>query len=244
MWTLGFDSTTSTVTAALLKDGSLVCDYSEENATSHSTTLLPAIEDLLKKANITVSDLSLIACSGGPGSFTGVRIGVATAKGLAAPFSIPCIGVSSLEAMAYQFKGKKCLVCPVVNARRGNAYSALFYTDGAGNIKRLTDDSLWSLDEISARVKDVMATEDLGSLNLYFTGDCVDAAKSKFSSIDGVCLAETPEEFAKASGFGTALCGLAEFEASDDKAKYTGEALVPIYLRKAQAERELEEKTK
>ncbi len=242
MWTLGFDSTTSTVTVALLHNGRPVSDYSEENATSHSTTLLPAIERLLEGAGIRVKDLSLIACSAGPGSFTGVRIGVATAKGLAAPFSIPCIGVSSLEAMAHQFTAHECLVCPVINARRGNAYAALFYVDGKGLVKRLTEDSLWSLEEISVRVSEAVENEALPALPLYFTGDCVGAAVSKYAGNSIAVLTETPEDLSRASGLGAALCGLSAYKCSEDKSAFTGEALLPIYLRKAQAERELEEK--
>ena len=134
MWTLGFDSTTATVTASVLKDGVEIASYSAVSGTSHSTTLLPAAADLLKASGITVRDLSLISCSAGPGSFTGVRIGVATAKGLAAPFDIPCIGVSSLEAMAYMFADVPCVVCPVIGARRGNVYAAVFSCDGMGNV--------------------------------------------------------------------------------------------------------------
>lgn len=241
MWTLGFDSTASNVTAALLRDGDLVSFYTADSATSHSTTLLPAIEALLRAAGITAKDLSLISCSAGPGSFTGVRIGVSTAKGLAAPFDTPCIGVSSLEAMAYSFADVRCIVCPSLGARRGNVYAALFYSDGEGCITRLCDDDLISIAEMGAFVK---SSIDEGSvLPLYVCGDSIKEVSASIEEADGIMLRKTPAMMAPPSGFGAALCGYAKYIRDDtDKSSLTGARLVPIYLRKSQAEREKEER--
>lgn len=242
MWILGFDSTTATVTASVMKDGVDVVSYSALSGTSHSTTLLPAIEALLKESGISVKDLSLISCSAGPGSFTGVRIGVATAKGLAAPFDIPCIGVSSLEAMAYMFADIPCIVCPVIGARRGNVYAAVFACDGMGNVTRLNDDDLVAIADIKAFINGCTA-EIEESLPLYFTGDSVSECYGADGDLNSVTLTETPDTLTSPTGYGAAMCGYRRFiDSGCDAGLYSEASLLPIYLRKSQAEREKEER--
>ncbi len=104
MKTLGIDSTASTATVALTENGRILAAYSIASGTTHSTTLLPMTESVLSVTGLSVSDIDLFALSAGPGSFTGVRIGAAAVKGLAFPRNTPCIGVSSLEAMAWNLK--------------------------------------------------------------------------------------------------------------------------------------------
>lgn len=241
MWILGFDSTAATVTASLVRDGRMFAVYSCDSATSHSTTLLPAVENLLSAAGITVRDLDLICCSAGPGSFTGVRIGVATAKGLASPFGIPCVGVSSLEAMAYSFSEIPSVICPVLGARRGNVYAAVFTSDGRGNIERHSPDELVSLGDLEGFI--------FGSLEgtvhpekLYFAGDSIVEATDMLSDETAMKVSATPTLLASPNGFGAASCGAKIFAESDDKTVFSSEKLLPIYLRKSQAEREKEEK--
>lgn len=242
MWILGFDSTASTVSAAILKDSAPVAVYSAESATSHSTTLLPAIEKLLSAAGISVSELDLISCSAGPGSFTGVRIGVSTAKGLAAPADVPCIGVSSLEAMAYSFCELKGLVCPALGARRGNVYAALFYSDGNGGVTRMTDDDLVSVKSLREYIDDVIPADKLG-YPLYLAGDSIVEASEVCASCENVALKATPALLASPTGFGAALCGLNKYKESGyDRTAFSESLLMPIYLRKSQAERERDEK--
>ena len=241
MWTLGFDTTASTVAVALTKNGVPFASYSADSATSHSTTLLPAIENLLSAAGITPSELSLIACSAGPGSFTGVRIGVSTAKGLAAPFDTSCVGVSSLEAMAYMFKEIKCIVCPVLNARRSNVYTAVFASDGNGFVRRLTDDDLVSLDSLPEFISSV---DTKGYEALYLTGDSISQATRALDGFKPLALCPTPSLLASPSGYGVASCANEIYaSAGEDKSMFNWKSLMPIYLRKSQAEREKDEKT-
>lgn len=241
MWTLGFDSTASTVTASLVRDGKLFAVYSCESATSHSTTLLPAVESLLSAAGITVRDLDLICCSAGPGSFTGVRIGVATAKGLATPFSVPCVGVSSLEAMAYLFTEIPSVICPVLGARRGNVYAAVFTSDGHGNIVRLTPDELVSLSDLEGFITGALKDTE-HPRRLYFAGDSITEAVAMMTVETTPELSPTPALLSSPNGYGAALCGAKLFENTEDKSMFSPEKLLPIYLRKSQAEREKEEK--
>ncbi len=243
MWTLGFDTVSSTVSAALLRDGEVIGVYSASAATTHSTTLLPAIERLLESGSLGVSELDLIAFSAGPGSFTGVRIGSSTAKGLAAPFDIPCVGVSSLRAMAEMFGNIKCAVCPALNARRGNVYSALFVSDGEGNITSLTPDDLVAAADVPNVVKHTLEKHSLENLTVYVPGDfsaeIVENARA--CGIDSIV--KPPHAMTSPSGIGAALAGLRLFGEAGGRAElFREETQNPIYLRKSQAEREKEEK--
>lgn len=242
MWTLGFDSTASTVTAALLRDGKLFSTYSADSVTTHSTTLLPAIERLLASASIQVKDLGLICCSAGPGSFTGVRIGVATAKGLASPFGVPCVGVSSLEAMAYMYSEIPSVICPVLGARRGNVYAAVFFSDGNGNVMRLCDDDLVAIGDMESFISGAVNGVDDLPTSLYFCGDSIKECTEAISETFILHPCKVPSMLTSPSGYGVASCGLAKFNSASDTSVFTAEALLPIYLRKSQAEREKEEK--
>lgn len=242
MLVLGFDTTASTVSAALLRDGELISQYSASSTTTHSTTLLPAIETLLQSAFLKVEDLDLICCSAGPGSFTGVRIGCATAKGLAAPFSIPCVGVSSLEGMAMVFGELPCVICPALNARRGNVYCALFVSDGKGCVSRITEDDLLSVPDLCDRISEKLCDSSLSGLPLYIVGDYINEI-TKEAEKSEINVSAAPSLLINPSGYGAALAGIREYKNSGcDRKLFTEARLTPIYLRKSQAEREKEER--
>ena len=242
MLVLGFDTTASTVSAALLRDGKLIRQYSASSTTTHSTTLLPAIETLLQSASLKAENLDLICCSAGPGSFTGVRIGCATAKGLAAPFSIPCVGVSSLEAMAMVFGELPCVICPALNARRGNVYCALFVSDGKGCVSRITEDDLLSVPDLCAQISEKLSDDSLNGLPLYIVGDYINEI-TKEAEKSEINVSAAPSLLINPSGYGAALAGIREYKNSGcDRKLFTEARLTPIYLRKSQAEREKEER--
>ena len=148
MLILAFESTAKAASAALVRDGRLVSQYSQCSGLTHSRTLLPMGEDMLKNAELSLKDVDLIAVAHGPGSFTGVRIGVSMVKGLAWAGDKPCVGVSTLEAMAWHGLAAGGLVCPVMDARRSQVYSALFEIR-EGRPVRLTEDRPLSLDELA-----------------------------------------------------------------------------------------------
>lgn len=126
MLILAMDSTAVAASVALLTDGAPLAAFHLDNGNTHSETLLPMVESVLRCTGKTVDDIDLFAVSAGPGSFTGVRIGVATVKGLAFGKGKPCVGVSTLEALAENLVPTGGLLCPVMNARRGQVYNALF----------------------------------------------------------------------------------------------------------------------
>lgn len=144
---LALDSSATVATVALFDDGKLLAEYTLNNGNTHSETLLPMVESMLRTYGISTDDIDLFASTSGPGSFTGVRIGTATVKGLAFGTDKPCAEVSTLEAIAENLAFAKGLICPVMNARRGQVYTALFRSDGE-SLTRLMPDSAISIEEL------------------------------------------------------------------------------------------------
>lgn len=229
MLVLAIDTTETTASVALTNDYKLLAEYKLNSKNTHSETILPMIEDILSKLGYKVSDIDLMACAIGPGSFTGLRIGAATIKGLAMPFNTPCVGVSSLYALAKQFDTySNSIICPLVNARRGQYYTAIYKVTSKGKLKELLPDSILLVDEI----KEMMSKYK----NVYFTG----SGHDDFVNI--VNCKKTPEVLKYESAYAVAIAGLEKYNLAKSKKQFTGEKLNPVYLRKAQAERELEEK--
>lgn len=144
---LAIDTTATVATAAITENSAPLAEYTVNNGNTHSETLLPMIESLLCTLSLRICDIDAFALSAGPGSFTGVRIGAATLKGLAFGSQKPCVEVSTLEALAQNLILYKGLICPVMNARRSQVYTALFRSNGE-NLERLMPDSAISIEEL------------------------------------------------------------------------------------------------
>ena len=228
---LGIDTSAKTATAALTEDGVLTAEASVRTDT-HSSTLLPMIEAMLRFAKTEVRDLDALAVTVGPGSFTGVRIGVAAVKGLAFADRIRCVGVSSLEAMAYNFAGIEGIVVPVIDARRGMVYAAVFRTGADGRVMRLTEDGQIPVGELTEKLK---AWE---GERVYFTGDAADTLEA--SPNRPANTARTPGKLRAQSAYGVAARAEEILKTAEDPDRFTDAALVPVYLKKSQAERERE----
>ena len=232
MKVLGIESSAGVASVAITAGGKVLSGFTTDSGSTHSATLLPMIEASLKVVGMKVSDVDVFALSAGPGSFTGVRIGAATVKGLAVPNGTPCVGVSSLEAMAENLRSLPGIICPVINARSGRVYTALFETDGVSAPRRLTDDDVMTLDDLAA------LTEKYEGANVYLTGDAYGLAKEKIRSC------ETPLTLQKQNAVGVAALGERKFLTATgaEREAMTADALSVIYLRKPQAEREREER--
>ena len=215
---LSIDSSAVTASAALT-DGEKVIKSEFVNAgLTHSETLMPMIKRVTRE--IDLSELDAIAITAGPGSFTGVRIGVASAKGLAFKNNTPCISVSTLEAIAYNFIDENCIVCVVMDARRMQFYNAVFeIKDGA--CKRLCSDRAISIEDLR---------EDLKRFERVIIAG--DGARLCFDNIDleNVCLADEERIYQNA---------VSVSRAAENKEKIPASELLPVYLRQSQAEREL-----
>ena len=220
---LALDSTALTATVALCEDTRLIGLYTLNSGSTQSETLLPMVESLMKLMGWEINDVDLFACSRGPGSFTGVRIGAATIKGLAFGTGKPCVEVSTLEAIAENLSVRDGLICPVMNARRSQVYTALFRAEN-GVLTRLMADSAISIEELD------------GILSGYgepvsFAGDGYSITVSALKSTE---VRPTPERLRHQSAASVAAVAYRKYSlgesVSDSELKVT-------YLRPSQAER-------
>ena len=225
MLILAFESSAKPASAALVKDGQLLSQYMQCSALTHSRTLLPMAEDMLKNAELRLSDVDLIAVAHGPGSFTGIRIGVATVKGLAWAAEKPCVGVSTLEAMAWHGLAVGGYICPVMDARRSQVYNALFKIEH-GRPFRMTEDRPIALDELSKEVTALNAP-------VFLVGDGA-ALCFEYFTAHGVPCVMAPDNLRWQDAWGVAM-------AAADKTPGNADELLPVYLRLSQAERERQE---
>ena len=226
MLILAFESSARAASAALLRDGSLISQYSQCSGLTHSRTLLPMAEDMLKNAELTIREVDCFAVAHGPGSFTGIRIGVSTVKGLAWASGKPCVGVSTLEAMAWHGLAAGGPVCPVMDARRQQVYNALFEIRD-GRPVRLTEDRPIALAELAPQLKALDAPA-------FLVGDGAELT-AKYLQSAGIPFRMAPENLRWQSAWGVAM-------AASDKTPGTADALLPVYLRLSQAERERQER--
>ena len=154
MLSLGIDSSAVTASCALVRDSNVLAFTSVTNKMTHSETLMPMVASLFKIVSVDPDELDYISVSGGPGSFTGLRIGISTVKGLAFKKPLPCVNVSTLEALAYNLIDcRNVIICPCMDARRGEFYNALFESCD-GELKRLTDDRAITGDLLRSELSD------------------------------------------------------------------------------------------
>ncbi len=229
---LAFDSTAKAASAAVCEDEKLLALYNIDNGLTQSELLLPMIENLLASLKLDYSDIEVFATSVGPGSFTGVRIGVALLKGLAFGRDAACIGISTLEALAENAKGLSGLIVPVMDARRNEFYNAVFRAED-GELKRLTPDRAISADELA---KELIGYGE----EIHLTGDGYDVAV-KLLSERGVTLSETPMLLRNENAYSIATLALKKYK----NGEVTSDSeIMPTYLRLPQAERERLERLK
>lgn len=229
MLMLCLESSAKTASAALFEDGKFLGQYFQADGLTHSRTLLPMAESLLKNTDHALSDLGCVAVAHGPGSFTGLRIGMAAAKGLAWALEIPAVGVSTLEAMAMGGPtAEGTLLCCCMDARRQQVYNALFEVRN-GKPVRLTEDRAISIAELQQEMTSYHKAWILLG----------DGAELCYNALDkeqlDVHLA--PEGLRLQSARGVGLAAL-------DKPLGTADGLLPVYLRLSQAERERQERMK
>lgn len=218
MLLLSVDSSAVTASAALTEDGRVIKSEFINKGLTHSETLLPLIENVME--GCAYKRLDAIAVTAGPGSFTGVRIGVATVKGLAFPCDIPCISVSTLEAIAYNFIDEKAVICAVMDARRMQFYNALFKVEN-GRVTRLCEDRAISIEALGEELK---AYE-----NVIIAGDGAELCYNNLN-LENIALAAEDKRWQN---------GVGVSKAAENKKTIKAEALMPVYLRLSQAEREL-----
>ena len=224
---LAFDGTAKAASVALTEDGRLLGHYTVDNGLTQSELLLPMAENLLHSLKLSFSDVDLFATSVGPGSFTGVRIGVSLVKGLAFGRNIPCVGVSTLEALAENLYPLRGVIVPCMDARRGQVYSATFICDGE-KIIRVCEDRAIALSDLAEELSQYEGE------NIYISGDGYKVASVALEKA-GIKLSKTPELLINESGASVAALAQRMYE----RGEVTSDLEIsPIYLRMPQAERE------
>lgn len=225
---LSVESSAPSASASIVKDGRLLSEMFLNVGLTHSVTLLPLVKNALELAELTVDDIDAVAVDNGPGSFTGVRIGVALAKGLAQPTNKKCVPVSTLEAIAYPFSGSECIVASVMDARCRQVYGAFFDASGAG-IKRLSDDDAFSFEELEKKIS-------VFDKKVILAGDGADIAYEYLKDKQlNVIKANPALRYQHASS----VAFIAEQRLDNNENIVSYSQLVPSYLRLPQAEREL-----
>ena len=227
---LAIECSATPASCAIFEDEKLIASSFTNVKLTHSETLMPMIDGTLKNAKLNVNDIDAFAVSSGPGSFTGIRIGISALKGLAIKDKKPCCAVSTLLSMACRLKHLDGIVCAVMDARCNQVYNALFKCEN-GKISRLTDD------------RALMTNELINELNtyenqpIYVIGDGADMFCEIAKDLRNVIKAPETLKYQHAEGV-----ALAAFDMIKENNTVSPETLLPFYLRLPQAERELKEK--
>lgn len=228
MTILTLETSAKSASVAITRDHKLLLHFFHNTGLTHSRTLLKMTEDLLRCGNMSMADIDVVAVANGPGSFTGIRIGVSAAIGLAIGVGCPVCGVSTLEAMAYLPEIDKRIICPVMDARREQVYTASFMNT-SGALTRLTADRAMSMDELANEA----AQADLRYLLL---GDGSEMCYNHFQRRNIDCYL-APQQLRYQNAWGVAC-------AAQHASHTSPEELAPNYIRLSQAERERLEKNK
>ena len=223
---LAVDSSSLAASAAIWQDDKLLGEFFINAGLTHSQTLMPMVQQLLGTTSTALGDIDCFAVSVGPGSFTGLRIGIATVKGMAFGAEKPCVPVSTLEGLAHNLQGFGGIICPVMDARCKQVYTALFEAKPDG-IHRLTEDAALPLAELAALLKNQ-------NKPITLVGDGAVMCYNNLEEKQGIAVAPAPLLHQRA-----ASVGVAALKHALQGAFSSAEALQPAYLRLPQAEREL-----
>ncbi len=230
---LAFDSVAKVASCAVADGERILASYSIDNGLTQSELLMPMAENIMKSLGMSFDDIELLACTTGPGSFTGVRIGVALIKGIAFGRDIPCVGVSALDALAENASGLCGIILPCMDARRRQVYTAI-YKGSSDGLTRLTEDMAISLDSLCELLR---AHE---GEPIYVVGDGADIARAALIEA-GISVRTTPRVLINENAASCAAVALRQYESGG----YVSDLeLAPTYLRLPQAERERLEREK
>lgn len=230
MLILSVDSS-STPASVCLYDNKMLAEYFINTKLTHSQTLAAMIESILKITGTNAEDVGLYAVNSGPGSFTGVRIGVSAVKGMAYAQDKPCIAVSTLHSMAYNFLTENAVICACMDARRDQVYNALYQVK-EGRVEQLCDDRAISIESLVEELKSVDS-------KVILVGDGAKLVYNTCLELNNVQLAPANQRYQRASSV-----AMIAAEKADMGETISAAALMPSYLRLSQAERERMEKQK
>lgn len=234
---LSIDTASNVCGVSILDNTNLICNLDTNTGRTHSENLMPMINEAFIKTNLQLKDMDLIVCDIGPGSFTGIRIGVATTKAFQDSLSIPCVGISSLEALAYNVKNdlnETDVICSIIDCKNDNCYFALFEKKD-GSLETLIEPQAESVDSALAIIKSYIE-DTLENPSITFVGDGSEVYNDKIQeAFKNVKFADSKDNIL--NSYSLALAGLDIFNSGMDIKE-----VLPLYLKKPQAQRQLEEK--
>ena len=231
---LGIDSSGLVASVAIVEDNLLVAEYNLQYKITHSQTLLPMLEEIKNRIHLDMQTIDAIAVAAGPGSFTGLRIGAATVKGLGLALGKPIIPVPTLDGMAYNCYGTDLLVCPIMDARRNQVYTGLYTFEKNDGItmNKVMEQTAMGFDELAAKLN------ELGK-EVIFLGDGVPVFAEAMKELLRIPYHPAPAHMNRQRAAAVAVLGKVMYEQGifEDAADHA-----PNYLRLSQAERERQEK--
>lgn len=232
---LSIDTASDVCGVSILENNNLIEKFDEITKESHSQRLMPIIEKAFKRTNLTIDDIDLIVCDVGPGSFTGIRIGVATVKAFCDSKDIIPIGISSLESLAYSIKNNSKIICSIINAKNDNCYFALYEKNKDNTLQTLIEPEAENIDTILS----ILNSYNLDTLNnqvISFVGDGSKVYKDKILEVfPNSIIADDKNDILDSYNLG--LAGFDKYSSGEEL-----EELLPLYLKKPQAQIQLEKK--
>lgn len=227
------ESSATAASVSYVKDGKILGQYYINAGLTHSTTLMPMVQDMLTTSKLSLDNVDYYAVSVGPGSFTGLRIGISAIKGIALAKNKPCVPVSTLEAMAYNYAYTNTLLCAVIDARCNRFFNAIFKCNTDGTVERLCDDRAVSYEEIAQEL-----TSKYNNQNIVLVGDgAIMAEKLMSNLVPNLSIAPPHLMYQQSNGVAVAAQNLIE-----QGKVVTPQQLLPSYLSLPQAQRELQKK--
>lgn len=231
---LAIDTSAVAASCAVCEDGNLLAESFLSRKLTHSQTILPMVEDMLKNCHLSLGEIDAFAVAAGPGSFTGLRIGISAVKAIAFAVEKPAAGVSTLLALAYNLMGTRGIICPVMDARCGQVYTAVFRGTET-SLERLVEDEAVPVEQIFSQLEEISRTE---KFPVWLVGDGAELCLRRWES-------EKPEfeAFLVPAARRFAHASSAALAAEKDQSLFRPAAeLNPVYLRLPQAEREYQAK--
>ena len=227
---LGIDTSSMAASVAVIEDNKLICEYTINTKKTHSQKLMPMIENMLGLSDLNVREIDAIAVCEGPGSFTGLRIGMATAKAIAHVNDIPVIGVNSLEALAANMNLCDKKICSILDAQRNQVYTGRYQYEGT---------KLVEIKEIGIQQIDELLEELAQSGEQWIlVGEAVYKYEDKIREISNIEIPVASNNVTKAGS----LCSVAKVKFDEGKDIFDCYTVNPLYIRKSQAEEQYEEK--
>lgn len=236
---LSIDTASNICGVSILENNQLLCNLDTNKGRTHSENLMPLIQEAFIKTNLHLKDMDLLVCDIGPGSFTGIRIGIATIKAFFDSLNIPCVGITSLKALAYNLKNtinENEYICSILDCKNDNCYFALY--EKRNNILETLIEPQAETIETTMAIINNYCNDTLGNSPITFIGDGSEIYKKYIeSSLCNIKFANP--NFNNLNSYNLGLAGLDYFNSGLELTE-----LLPLYLKKTQAERQLEKKEK